>query len=169
MVMRDCSIELTPADKAAAHKVLTKGLQGVDEKHHRRWLRVLKGWFELEPGEITLIDTRHPRSGPFHRFHMLVEQTVFNAQSKFEDFEQFRNWLKIQVGHVEWVPGAKGGIVPLPKSISYADMEEAEMREFHDKMMEAFYGPHIAPFLWKHLGPAGAAEMIRTVLLEFEP
>jgi len=168
LIMRDHSIELTEAEKEIGKKVLTQVLRGIDDQHNKRWLRVVRTWFGLEAGEITTVDTRHPRSGPFHRFHMLVEQSVFDAQERFSDFERFRDWLKIQVGHVDWVPGAKGGIVPLPKSTSYAEMEEVEMREFHDKMIAALHGPHIAPFLWKHLDAEEAGAMMKSILDNFE-
>ncbi|MFJ3048540.1 hypothetical protein ACIPEN_22120 [Herbaspirillum chlorophenolicum] len=168
MIMRDRSVALTPAEMEAGKKVLTEVLRGIDEKNHKRWRRVVNTWFELEEGEITTVDTRHPRSGPFHRFHMALEQAVFNGQERFRDFDRFRDWLKIGASHVEWVPGAKGGIVPLPKSISYAELEEQEMRELHEKMMEFLHGDHAAPYLWKHLDAEEAGTMMSSILSGFE-
>lgn len=168
LIMRDRSIQITDIERAAAHKVLQQGLRGVDEKNHKRWTSFLKRVFSLEHGEIAEVGTRIPRSGPFHRYHMAIEQAVFNAQERFSQFEMFRNWLKIGAGHVDWVPGAKGGIVPLPKSISYAELEDAEMREFHDSTLAFLRGPHAAIYLWKHLPPDQAAEMMETILREFE-
>ncbi|ASU38185.1 hypothetical protein hmeg3_07655 [Herbaspirillum sp. meg3] len=168
MIMRDHRVSLTDAEKAIGKKVLTEVLRGVDDQHTKRWRKVVNTWFGLEEGEITTVDTRHPRSGPFHRFHMAMEQAVFDAQERFTDFDQFRNWLKIQVGHVTWVPGTKSGIVPLPKSTSYAEMEEVEMREFHEKMLAAFHGPVIAPFFWKLLDPEEAGGMMKSILDGFE-
>jgi hypothetical protein len=166
--MRDRSIALSDAEREAAMKALEQGLRGVDEKNHKRWKTFLRRVFGMEHGEIAEIGTRIPRSGPFHRFHMGIEQAVFDGQERFKDFEQFRNWLKIGAGHVEWVPGAKGGIVPLPKSISYAELEEPEMREVHAAMLEFLRGPHAAAYLWKHLASDQAAEMMETILREFD-
>lgn len=98
---------------------------------------------------------------------MAIEQAIFDGQERFSDFNQFRNWLKIGAGHVDWMPGAKGGIVPLPKSISYADLEEDEMREVHEAMMAFLRGPHAAPYLWKHLGDE-AGEMMLSILRGFD-
>lgn len=168
LIMRDRSIELTDAERAAAMKVLEQGLRGVDEKNHSRWCRFLRTVFGMEHGEIAEIGTRIPRSGAFHRYHMAIEQAVFDAQERFTEFDQFRNWIKIACGLVTWCPGAKGGIVPLPKSISYAELEEGEMREFHQDMLAFFRGQHAAPFLWKHLGATGAAEMMESILSQFE-
>lgn len=168
LIVRDRNIAITDAERAGAWRVLTRAIRGIDEKHNKRWLRIIRGWFELEHGEVTQVDTRHPRSGPFHRFHMALEMAVFNAQEKFVHQEQFRNWLKIGAGHVDWVAGPKGGVVPLPKSISYAELEEPEMREFHEAMMEFLRGPHAAPYLWRHLGADGAAAMMHSTLAEFD-
>ncbi|WP_457825421.1 hypothetical protein, partial [Staphylococcus aureus] len=71
---------------------------------------------------------------------MALAPAVFDGPDRFRDFERFRDWLKIGAGHVEWVPGAKGGIVPLPLSTSYADLEEVAMRELHKKMLAFLHG-----------------------------
>jgi hypothetical protein len=167
LILRDRSIEVTDAEREVATRVLQTGLRGVDDKNDKRWRRFLRQVFSLEHGEIAEVATRIPRSGPFHRFHMAIEQAVFDGQERFGDFNQFRNWLKIGAGHVDWVPGAKGGIVPLPKSIGYAELEEDEMREVHEAMMAFLRGPHAAPYLWKHLGDA-AAEMMLSILRGFD-
>jgi hypothetical protein len=168
LILRDRSIQVTDTEKAIATRVFLSGLRGVDDKNHKRWSGFLVRMFGMEDGEIAEVATRIPRSGPFHRFHMAVEQAVFDAQDRFTQFEMFRDWMKIGAGHVEWVPGAKGGIVPLPKSISYAELEEPEMREVHEAMMAFLRGPHAAIYLWKHLGADGAAEMMGSVLRSFD-
>lgn len=168
LIMRDRSIALSTADIATAQRVMTNGLRGVDEKNQKRWIRFLKTAFSLESGEIVEIGTRVPRSGPFHRYHMAMEQAIFEAQDKFQHFDQFRNWIKVGAGHVDWVAGPKGGVVPLPKSISYMEMEEPAMREFHDSMLGFLRGQHAAIYLWKHLGADKAAEMMETVLHGFD-
>ncbi len=167
LIMRDRSVELTTAEREAATKALQHGVRGIDEKNHKSWCRFLRELFSLEDGEIAEIGTRMPRSGPYHRFHMAMEQAVFNEQERFNDFEQFRNWIKIGAGHVTWVPGAKGGIVPLPKSISYAKLEESDMRELHAAMLEFLHGQHAAPYLWKHLDAEEAGRMMASILNGF--
>lgn len=167
LVMRNRAIQLSSAEKEAATKALQECIHGVDEKNQKSWMRFLRNLFSLEDGEIAEIGTRIPRSGPFHRFHMAMEQAVFDAQDRFNDFEQFRNWLKIGAGHIVWVPGAKGGIVPLPKSISYMDLSEEDMREFHKNLLAFLRGEHAAPYLWKHLGDK-SHDMMHSIISEFE-
>lgn len=67
----------------------------------------------LEPGEFAIIEFVIPRSSPYHRRHMAIESAVFNAQERFDDFEQFRVWLKVGAGWVDWCAGPKGGAVPV--------------------------------------------------------
>ncbi|GGC65583.1 DUF1367 family protein [Undibacterium terreum] len=163
MIMRDRSIPLSDAEHSAARKVLQQGLRGVDGKHHARWLRFLRDVFALEDGEVAQVGTRIPRNAAFHRRHMALEQAVFDAQQRFGEFEQFRNWLKIGAGHVNWVPGAKGGIVPLPKSLSYAELDEAAMQQVHAAIAGFLRGPHAARYLWKQLDAAQAAARMEAI------
>lgn len=143
---------------------LFKGATDTDDKRWNRFWRMATG---KEPGEMFDLETVFPRYTPFHKRHMKIEQDVFNSQDRFKDFEQFRNWLKIGAGHVDWVVGAKGGIVPLPKSISFAKTEEQEFREFHESVMEFLHGEHAAPYLWRHLPNDMAHDMMTTILREF--
>ncbi len=164
MIMRDRSIPLSEAEHSAAFQLLQQGLRGVDGKHHARWLRFLREVFALEDGEVAQVGTRIPRSTAFHRRHMALEQAVFDAQQRFAEFEQFRNWLKIGAGHVNWVPGAKGGIVPLPKSISYAGLDDAAMQQVHAAIAGFLRGPHAARYLWKQLDAQQAAAKMEAIL-----
>jgi hypothetical protein len=149
-----------------ARKLLFDCIKGATDADEKRWRRFWRMVIGKEPGEIFSLETIFPRYTPFHKRHMKIEQDVFNAQDRFKDFDMFRDWLKIGAGFVEWVPGAKGGIVPLPKSISYAKTEEQEFREFHEKVIDFLRGDHAAPYLWRHLG-GKAHEMMDVILRDF--
>ena len=145
---------------------LFRVFDGATKDDRSAWRRFWKRLTKLEPGEMAKAEMMFPRSGPFHRRHMKIEQTIFDAQDRFTDFEMFRDWLKIGAAWVVWVPGAKGGIVPLPKSISYAKADEEEFRQYHHQVMSFLRGEYAAPYLWKHLGD-GAHEMMRVLLEGF--
>jgi hypothetical protein len=98
---------------------------------------------------------------------MLIETRVFEAQEKFDQFEQFRNWLKTGAGFCDWVPGPKGAVMPVPKSIAFDKLEEDAMREVHDNMIAFLRTEHAGKTLWKHLIPSARAEMVESVLQEF--
>lgn len=128
---------------------LFKGWSRTDD---RGWRKIWKRLSSLEPGEFAIIEFVIPRSSPYHRRHMAIESAVFDAQERFDDFEQFRVWLKVGAGWVDWCAGPKGGVVPIPRSISYAKADQAEFEDYHAKVIAFLRGPHAALFLWKHLG-----------------
>lgn len=143
-------------------------LDGFGKDDKAMWRRFWKRVTNAEPGEMFDIEAVSPRSGPFHRFHMALEQSLFDAQDRFDDFEMMRDWLKIGSGWVKWVPGAKGGIVPLPKSISYAKADEDEFRMYHAGIVRFLRSGHPAKYLWPHLDEAKRGEMMETILQRFE-
>jgi hypothetical protein len=141
------------------------GFNRDDKKAWRRiWARI-KG---MEAGEMLVIDIRMPRSGAYHRRHMCIEQSVFDAQERFQSFEQFRVWLKVGAGWVDWCAGPKGGVVPIPKSISYSNADQEEFAKYHDAVVDFLRGPHAARFLWRHLSESGADDMMNAILEGFD-
>lgn len=111
--------------------------------------------------------THQERLGWFHRKHMAFESAVFEAQERFDDFDAFRAWLKTGSGFVIWYPGPKGGVIPVPKSISYAKLEQADMEAFHDSAVAFFRTAHAQKTLWPHLSAALASQVMEVVLTEF--
>ena len=160
--------EIPDADKDAARRVLFGIVDGLGDRGRKQWRRFVNGLMRLEPGEMVDINTHKARSGPFHRRHMAIEQAIYESQERFDNFENgFRDWLKVGAGHCEWFPGPKGGIFPVPKSTSFADMEDDEMREFHEAAIEFLRTEHAQKTLWKHLSVAQRSEMLETILNGF--
>ena len=145
---------------------LFRVFDGWADSDKKGWRKLWKRLVDLEPGEFAVIEFVIPRSSPYHRWHMKIESTVFDSQERFQDFEQFRYWLKVGAAWVTWAAGPKGGVVPIPKSISYAAADQAEFEQFHRQVMEFLRGPHAAPYLWKHLGDR-AHGMMDSILNEF--
>jgi hypothetical protein len=148
----------------AARDLLFGAIDGLGEKDKKAWRRLWRRLTRAEPGEVVEVETVFPRSGKFHRFHMRIEHAVFQAQERFENFEQFRYWLKVGAGWVTWAAGPKGGVVPVPNSISYAKADEHEFREYHEQALAFLRGPHAAKYLWPHLSPEAQAEMIEQLI-----
>lgn len=155
-----------PENLDSVRQVLFGALDGFNRDDKRAWRSFWKRIIGMEPGEMALIEARMPRSGPFHRRHMAIEQAVFDAQERFWSFDQFRVWLKVGAGWVDWCAGPKGGVVPIPKSISYAKADQEEFQRFHFAVMEFLRGPHAAAFLWRHLDDAAA--MMDSILEGFD-
>lgn len=156
------------ADKDAARRVLFGMVDGLGEKGRKSWRRFVNGLMRLEPGEMVEIRTHKDRIGWYHRKHMALEQTVFENQEKFEEFESFRTWLKVGSGYVDWHPGPKGGVIPVPRSLSYAKLEQGEMESVHEEMVKFLRTEHAGRTLWKHLAPAARIEMVEGILVGFE-
>lgn len=119
--------EISEADRATANRVLCGVVDGLGELGKKQWRRFISGLMRLEPGEMVEIRTHKERTGWYHRKHMALEQMVFESQEKFTEFETFRTWLKVGSGFVDWHAGPKGGVIPVPKSLSYAKLEQGEM------------------------------------------
>lgn len=168
VLVRQDRTAIAEADKEAARRVIFGAVDGLSEQHRKSWRRIWS-WFmnRAEPGEMLEIHTRRERSGPFHRFHFALEQQVFQAQERIQSFEDFRLWLKVGAGHVTWMAGPKGGVVPVPRSVSYSQLEEDEMREFHEKAVDFLRGEHAGKYLWPHLTPAQRIDMIESLMEGF--
>lgn len=167
VIVRQPGIEVTEDEKAAARKVLFGAIDGLGERGKKQWRRFFNGVLRLEPGEMVSIETHRARSGPFHRRHFAIEQSVFEAQERFTVFDQYMYWIKVGAGWVTWAAGPKGGVVPIPRSVSYAATDEDEFQQFHEQVIEFLRGEHAAKYLWPHLSSAQANSMMNGLLEGF--
>lgn len=166
VIRTDCDI---PDERAleGARSFLFNALSGFNRQDKISWNRLWKRMLRLEPGEIMLFEASFPRSGPFHRRHMKIEQSVFDAQERLAPFGAFRDWLKIGSGHCKWLPGPKGGIVPIPDSTSYTAMDDEEFKRFHENSITFLRTDHAQRVLWPHLDQNQRREMIEAILEGF--
>lgn len=160
--------KMLPAAMDQVKDFLFGALDGFNRDDKRAWRRIWKRIKGMEVGEMLAVEMHMPRSGPYHKRHMKIEQSVFDAQERFQDFEQFRYWLKVGAGWVTWAAGPKGGVVPIPKSISYANADQEEFTRYHEAVVEFLRGPHAAKFLWRHLGADGSAAMMNEIMEGFD-
>ncbi|MBH2008305.1 MAG: DUF1367 family protein [Xanthomonadaceae bacterium] len=166
-IVRCDPVSLTEDDKAIARRVIFGTVDGLGERGKRQWRRLWNRIFKLEPGEMLELRTHQARIGWYHRKHMALEQSVFESQDRFDEFKAFRTWLKVGSGFVEWFPGPKGGVIPVPRSIGYAELEQGEMEQFHADAVEFLRSEHAGRTLWKHLAPGARIEMVETILRGF--
>lgn len=143
-------------------------LAGFGEKGERAYNRFLGAVRELEPGEMLAFNYRVPRAPKFHRLHFVMLKAFFDNQEQFSDDYQFRKWLEVGAGHVDFVPGPKGSMVALPRSISYEALDDEEFRIVHEGVKEFLRTDHAQHFLWPHLDLAQTAETVDNILMEFE-
>lgn len=168
VLVKQTDERLTEAEAVVVRKFLFGHLAGATDKDTRAWNRFVRALNEAGSGEYFSIKTQRARDGRFHRKHMAVISAVFKAQERVTDFEQFRLWLKVGSGFVTWMTGPKGGVFPVPKSISYATCEEDEMRDFHEGVVAFLRTEHAHHYLWPNVAPQLAEEGMEAILNRFE-
>ncbi|MCW7541460.1 DUF1367 family protein [Aquabacterium sp. A7-Y] len=161
-------VPLTDVELQTVRRVLFGIVDGLGDQDRRAWRRLWNWLLQAEPGEMVQLRMDRERCGPFHRMHMAVEQAVFKAQERFPNFKAFRDWLKVGAGFVDWYPGPKGGVIPVPKSISYTKCPENEMREFHLAAVDFLRTAHACKTLWPKLPASQRDQAIEAVLGEFD-
>jgi hypothetical protein len=86
-------------------------------------------------GEVYAAEIRKPRHYKFHCLAMALLNLTFENQDRYDTFEAFRKAVAIEAGHCEELILLSGEIVRLPKSISYAALDDIEFgRVFADMM-----------------------------------
>lgn len=169
LLSKQMPLSLTEPERMVMRRVLFESVDGLDERSKKGWRRFWNMIVKAEPGEVFSVQTWFPRIGVFHRRHMLMEQRVFQAQERIESFDRFRTWAKIGMGFCDWLPGpAGGGVIPVPKSIAYRNLDEEGMREFHESWLAFLRTERAQRVLWPHLSPHLRSEMLETVIGEFE-
>jgi hypothetical protein len=156
------------AKRLVLREALFDMIDGLSEQDQKSWRRFWNRIVKLGSGEILQIDTWIPRHGGFHRRHMKIESSVFQAQERIKTFEQFRYWLKLGAGFVNWMPGPKGGVVPVPRTISFKECDEDTMRAFHQDSIEFLKSAHACKYLWPALSPIAAGQAMDAVLSRFD-
>lgn len=151
---------------AGASQFLFKAIDGYGKDDRASWRRFWKRVLAMKPGDTAEVEMVFPRSGPYHRRHMALEQSIFDAQETFEDFESFRNWLKIGAAWVVWVPGDGGELTPVPKSVSYAAADQDEFQKFHEAVVRFLRGDYAPAVLWPHLKKP--SDMMGAILRGFD-
>lgn len=164
ILVRHPDIHVTDHDKEAARRVLFAHIDGLGDKGKKQWRRLISNMFRLEEGEAIEITTHQNRLSWYHKKHMKLEQTLFESQEQWENFDQFRDWLKIGAGFVDWFPGPVSGIVPVAKSISYAQLEQGAMEKVHADMVQFLRTERAINALWPHLPAASGSEMMEIIL-----
>ena len=143
-------------------------IEGFGQRGAKRYAKFLKAVKSMEVGELLSFTFRVPRSPKFHKYHFAVLKTVFDSQDQFADPEQFRKWAEVGAGHCDFVPGPKGKMVALPRSIAYEALDDAEFSDVHKAVKAFLRSTHATRFLWPNLDDAEGMEMISTLIEEFE-
>jgi hypothetical protein len=81
-------------------------------------------------------DVKKPRNVAFHRKFFALVGIVFKNQDKYISQDDLLTEIKLKTGHYKEHITTKGEIIYLPKSISFAKMDEMSFSSFYDKAVD---------------------------------
>lgn len=92
-------------------------------------------FIKLRVGSEYKADIKKARNVDHHRKGMRLVRDLFENQDGYESFEDLLTELKLQCGWYTHHVRLNGEIVYLPKSISFADMDQTEFEELYYRMI----------------------------------
>lgn len=141
---------------------------GLTVKEEAKFVKFRKRLLELTDEEALIFTWKEPRSGPFHRRHFAMVNALFEAQERFEDDYGFRKWLEMGAGYCDMVPGRDGQLIPVPRSIDYATLDQADFEPIHNDIFKFVRSEYARQTLWAHLDNEKSWQMVDAVLGGFE-
>lgn len=122
--------------------VYTQALIPVDEDS----IAVLKG---IKAGDVYRVTVKKPRNYKFHKKFFALLKVVSDNSDDFTSVEQLLTSIKINLGYTEVIIGPGGAKYQIPKSISFAAMDEMAFNEFYRRAFELVirsYMPGVSPY-----------------------
>lgn len=168
VLIKQTDERMPEAEAAAVRKYLFQVIDGCTDKDKKAWRSFWRGVGNAGSGEYFSITIKRQRSGPFHRLTFVVLNTVFKAQERFDDFRVFRQFVKLGAGFVDYLPTPDGELRAVPKSQSYDECSEEEIRQFLDDVKTFFRTARCQKTLWPDASPKSAEQGMENLLEQFE-
>jgi len=94
---------------------------------------------KIGSGEIVTVDVKDHkrRSVQQHRLFFALLNRAFDNQEYYPTLEMFRYALTVRLGYFEKFKFIDGEVIPIPKSLAFANMSHEEFSNFMDKAAEA--------------------------------
>lgn len=106
----------------------------------------------VKEGQIIEVDYKKPRNPLFHNKFMSMVRVVYDNQEAFEHIEQLLNAIKIDLGYYDTYQirvKAGNAEVCVPRSISFAKMDETEFEELYSKAVDLILARYL-PTVERH-------------------
>lgn len=114
--------------KIVMRKELT-GLRPIDEQARA----VLA---KIKAGDMVTVEVKRPRHIKHHRKLFALLNLVVENQDHYQTVEQLLNALKCATGHADEYPMKNGGgVVMIPRSISFASLGQDEFEQVYDRFV----------------------------------
>ena len=112
----------------------------------------------LKLHELVAVEAKQPRNLAHHRKFWKLMEIVAHNQQHYKSAEEVCAAFKVAVGHCDFVQ-TKHGLVGIPRSISFASMDQTEFDAFYSKAVE-YLTTEVIPGLNKDALRRGVEEML---------
>ena len=113
----------------------------------------LPGWKRIKPGDIIEVEYVRPRSQQFHKLFWALLKLVADNQEKY-GMDEILDVVKIGVGHTRVIAMPGDFVFRVPKSISFASLDDDEFAAFFRSAVD---------FIISDLIPFDREELLREV------
>lgn len=110
------------------HKTLGGSLQPIDDQGRAVIAK-------LGRGEVVAMTMRRPRNVGHHRKLFALLSLIHENQSRYPTVEDLLDAIKIYIGHCTTITLRDGRTGYVPKSISFAQMDQAGFETFWDRIV----------------------------------
>ena len=110
------------------HKTLSGNLATIDDAGKELLAKIGRG-------EIVSAEIKRPRNIKFHRRFFAMLNLVLANQSHYQSLDDLLDVCKLRIGHVKVIQ-TKHGEVRIPKSISFAALDDAAFSAFYDRAVD---------------------------------
>jgi len=114
--------------------------------------------------DVIECEVRTARNPKHHRKFFVMVNFIFRNQEKFENITDLLIEIKLRTGHYKEHVTARGKLVYIPKSISFAKMDQREFEAFYDRALDVII-KYILPETWKNKSKESLKAMIDEVAL----
>lgn len=142
-----------------------QGATDEDERMYQQWRRKVR---DVEPGELLMFSWQDPRSPKHHARFISKIRGLFRRTEAFGSEKDLRQWLTMAAGYVDWQPGPDSTPNAMPKSIKFAELDEAEFAELHRAVDFVLWSTDGLAKLWPHLDHEKRYAAMQSFMEQFE-
>lgn len=169
ILFKGTDARISEDDSGPMRRFLFEMVDGATDKDKKAWRRFVRSLNESPAGSYFTIVIKRQRNSQFHRLCMAVVLAVFKSQETFEDFSLFRQFLKVGAGFVDYIPDAETGeLRAIPKSQSYEDSSEEDVRQFFEDMCTFMRSPNCCATLWPKAPIEQSMAGMTSILQQFD-
>ena len=89
---------------------------------------------KIKPGDE--IYATKQRNIDFHRKGFALLKLGFDNQDKYTNFDIFRKVFTMKAGFIDWITDKSGAPFPLPKSLSFSEMNSEDFERWYEAIRE---------------------------------